>query len=69
MAANAARAEARILDHCTSFGRWLEDASSRMSASGRLSDALDDHTLDMLRSGLAAHPYHDREPLVTVPTS
>jgi hypothetical protein len=63
MAASAERAEARLLDHCASFGRWLEDASASASASGRLCDELDDHTLHVLRSGLAAHPYHDREPL------
>jgi hypothetical protein len=69
MAADAERAEARILDICASFGRWLEDASMRTSASGRLCDELDDRTLHVLRSGLAAHPYHDREPLMTAPTS
>jgi hypothetical protein len=68
MAASAERAEARILDHCASFGRWLEDASTHASASGRLCDELDDHTLDMLRHGLAAHPYRDRALLSARPT-
>jgi hypothetical protein len=68
MAANAERAEARLLDHCASFGRWLEDATAHASASGRLCDELDDHTLDMLRNGLAAHPYRIRELLIARPT-
>jgi hypothetical protein len=68
MAASAERAEARLLDHCASFGRWLEDAGTRSSVRGRLCDALDDHTLHVLKSGLAAHPQHERDLLLRFPT-
>jgi hypothetical protein len=63
MAADLDRAEARILDHCTSFGRWLDDPGARTSADGRLGAAIDDHTLHMLRIGLASHPAHLRDAL------
>jgi hypothetical protein len=65
MAADVERAEARILHHCTQFGRWLDDSSLRTSANGRLCDALDDHTIDLLVHGLAAHPYVFRGGAVT----
>jgi hypothetical protein len=65
MAANAERAEARILDHCTRFGRWLDDDEVHTSASRRLGVTLDHHTLDMLQHGLEAHPFRFRERLST----
>jgi hypothetical protein len=65
MAADVERAEARILDQCTRFGRWLDDSSVHESASGRLCDELDDHTIDLLVHGLAAHPYVFRGRAVT----
>jgi hypothetical protein len=51
------RAEARLLDHCTSFGRWLDEGTYRPDASGRLRDTLDTRTLATLQRGLGSHPY------------
>jgi hypothetical protein len=55
MEAQVERAEARLLDHCTSLGRWLDEAMERTSATGRLNDALDSSTVAVLRRGLGAH--------------
>jgi hypothetical protein len=63
MDAHRERAEARLLDHCTNLGRWLDEGSERSSASGRLCDTLDKHTIAMLQRGLGAHPYHLRDTL------
>lgn len=60
MPADVERAEAHILDLCSALGRWLDDPGGRPSATGRLCDALDDHTLDMLKHGLVSHPYQFR---------
>jgi hypothetical protein len=59
MAVDVDRAEAHILEHCMQFSRLL-DANERTSAQGRLCDALDDHTIDILTHGLAPHPYQFR---------
>jgi hypothetical protein len=56
MEAQLERAEARLLDHCTMFGRWLDDHADRTSATGRLNETLDDSTIAMLRRGLGSHP-------------
>jgi hypothetical protein len=63
MDAHRERAEARLLDHCTNLGRWLDEGSERAPASGRLCDTLDKHTIAMLQRGLGAHPYHLRDAL------
>jgi hypothetical protein len=60
MAADVERAEAHILDLCNALGRWLDDPGGRKTANGRLCEALDGHTLDMLKHGLGAHPYQFR---------
>jgi hypothetical protein len=56
MEAQVERAEARLLDHCTVLGRWLDDGDQRESALGRLNDTLDVGTIAMLRRGLGGHP-------------
>ena len=56
MEVHVERAEARLLDHCSSLGRWLDDENDRASADWRLNDALDVGTIAMLRRGLAPHP-------------
>jgi hypothetical protein len=56
MEAQVERAEARLLDHCTNIGRWLDDGVDHRSATGRLNDTLDDGTIAMLRRGLGGHP-------------
>jgi hypothetical protein len=55
MEVQAERAEARLLDHCSVVGRWLDNEVERASAAGRLSEALDTSTMAMLRRGLGAH--------------
>jgi hypothetical protein len=56
MEAQLERAEARLLDHCSVLGRWLDDRDDRPSATGRLNETLDDSTIAMLRRGLGSHP-------------
>ncbi len=56
MGVQVERAEARLLDHCSSLGRWLEDEHERDSADWRLNDTLDVGTIAMLRRGLGPHP-------------
>jgi hypothetical protein len=56
MGVQVERAEARLLDHCSSMGRWLDEDSERTSAPRRLRDTLDVSTIAMLRRGLAPHP-------------
>jgi hypothetical protein len=56
MEAQVERAEARLLDHCTVLGRWLDERDERASAIGRLNETLDVGTIAMLRRGLGAHP-------------
>ena len=63
MDAHRERAEARLLDHCANLGRWLDDGDTRSSASGRLCDTLDKHTIVMLQRGLGAHAYPRRTTL------
>jgi hypothetical protein len=63
MDAHRERAEARLLDHCTNLARWLDEGSERASASGRLCDTLDKHTIAMLQRGLGAHPFAARDTL------
>jgi hypothetical protein len=56
MEAQVERAEARLLDHCSVLGRWLDDHDERASALGRLNETLDVSTIAMLRRGLGGHP-------------
>jgi hypothetical protein len=56
MEAQVERAEARLLDHCTYIGRWLDDGADHPSATGRLNEALEPVTIAMLRRGLGDHP-------------
>ena len=60
MDAHRERAEARLLDHCANLGRWLDEGETRSSASGRLCDTLDKHTIAMLQRGLGTHAYQRR---------
>jgi hypothetical protein len=63
MDAHRERAEARLLDHCTNLGRWLDEGNARSSASGRLCDTLDKHTIAMLQRGLGTHSSRRRATL------
>ena len=56
MKAQLDRADARLLDQCTSLARWLDDEHDHASATGRLNEALDVGTIAMLRRGLGGHP-------------
>ena len=63
MEAQVERGEARLLDHCTNLGRWLDDGLAHTSAIGRLHDTLDRGTIAILRSGLGPHPTAQRDRL------